>query len=159
MSNISEIEIDRHSPELAAALNSGQIYRKTAEIKAERAEVETPVVTVLADGSTETTNHAQAGDYIVTGAGGERYVVKAPTFAQRYAPKPGAAGIYVALGHIVAVENPYGRPIVIMASWGEKQHGRTDCMIADIYDPATGRREGQPYIIARAEFEKTYAKA
>jgi hypothetical protein len=159
MNDQSEIHIDRHSPVIATALDKdGQIYRKTGEIIAERAVSETPVVTVLADGSTETRNRARPGDYIVTGSGGERYVVKPETFAARYAPKPGEKGVYVALGQIVAVENPFERPIAIMASWGEKQHGSADCMIADIFDPNSKLREGQPYIIARSEFENTYAR-
>jgi hypothetical protein len=158
MKDDAEIEIDRHSPELSAALDHGQLYRKMAEIRAERADRETSVVTVLRDGTRETSNRAMPGDYIVTGVGGERYVMKPSTFAARYAPKPGEDGVYVALGHIVAVENPYARPIVIMASWGEKQHAGADCMIADIFDSRTRRREGQPYLIARAEFDKTYAK-
>ncbi len=29
-------------------------------------------------------------------------------------------------------------------------------MIADVYDPAKGKRAGEPYIIAHAEFEQTY---
>ena len=41
-------------------------------------------------------------------------------------------------------------------SWGEQQHGAADCMIADVFDPAKGRRTGEPYIIARSEFQRTY---
>jgi hypothetical protein len=32
-------------------------------------------------------------------------------------------------------------------------------MIADVFDPAKRKRAGEPYIIARAEFEQTYKLA
>ncbi len=153
------MEIDRHSPEITALLETqGVRYRKLGVVHAERAVVTTPVVTTLTDGTIETKNQAQPGDYIVTAPAGERYVVKPDTFLARYAPKPGEPGIYTALGQIIAAENPYRRPIAIMASWGERQRGAGDCMIADVFDPSEGRR-GEPYLIGRAEFEKTYAKA
>ncbi len=152
-----EIEIDRHAPEISEALaRHGRIYRKTGEVQAEQASAATPVETVLADGTNETKNMAVPGDFIVTAPAGERYVVKPDTFLARYSPKRGQEGVYTARGQIVAVPNPLRRPLSIMASWGEAQHGSANCMIADIYDPATKQRKGQPYLIALAEFKKTY---
>ncbi len=150
-------EMEVSASALADALDRhGQRYRKMAQVRARRARQETAVNTVLAGGAQETKNIAEPGDYIVTGAGGERWVVKPGTFEARYVLKPGRKTVYAARGQAVAVKNPFGRPISIMAPWREKQHGAADCMIADVYDPATRKRAGEPYIIAHAEFERTY---
>jgi hypothetical protein len=53
--------------------------------------------------------------------------------------------------------NPLERAIQFWASWGEVQTGAANCMIADVFDPATKKRAGRPYIIGRAEFEETYS--
>ena len=143
--------------EIAHALErDGKLYRKAAEVQAERATEATPVETVLADGTEETRNVAEPGDYIVTGPGGERYVVKPETFEARYVRKPGKKGVYIARGYTLAVRNPFGQPISIVAPWGERQRGAADCMIADIFDPAKGQRAGEPYLIGSAEFARTY---
>ena len=149
--------VDGASPRFEAALTrQGRRYRKVAEVSAEGVSRPRSVKTVLSNGRTETINRAERGDYIVTAATGERWVVKPDAFSRRYAPKPGAKNIYVAQGEVIAVPNPFGRPIEIVAPWGEKQAGDADCLIADEVDPATGRRARKPYLIARAEFEKTY---
>jgi hypothetical protein len=136
----------------------GKVYRKSGDYRAEKADVATRVETVL-NGKVETTNTAYPGDYIVTGAVGERYVVKPDVFASRYEPKTGQPGVYRALGHVKAIPNPFGRPLHVLAHWGEVQHGDTDCVIVDIYDPATGKRFGHPYLISRAVFDATYKPA
>ncbi len=136
----------------------GKVYRKTGEYRAQKAEVSTPVETVL-DGKVETKNVAYPGDFIVTGAAGERYVVKPDIFASRYEPKQGQAGVYLARGHVKAIPNPFGRPLHVLAHWGEIQHGAADCMIVDIYDTAAGKRFGHPYLISRAVFDATYKLA
>jgi hypothetical protein len=128
--------------EIARALErDGKLYRKAGEVQAQRATEATPVETVLADGTEETRNVAEPGDYIVTGPGGERYVVKPETFEARY------------------VRKPFARPISIVASWGEHQHGAADCMIADVFDRVKGQRAGEPYLIGSAEFARTYKPA
>jgi hypothetical protein len=155
----SEIEIDPKGPEISKALDSdGRIYRKVGEVRATRAHAPAAVETVLADGSKESKNTAAPGDYIVTAPGGERYVVKADVFPARYELKPHTTDVFIARGHVVAIPNPRGRPIFIHAPWGEIQHGSADCMIADIFNPDTRRRAGRPYLISRAEFEKTYRR-
>lgn len=154
------IVIDNNAAGIAHALeSSGKLYRKSAEVQAERAAEATPVETILADGTKETSNVAEPGDYIVTGLGGERYVVKPEIFQARYVRKPGKKDVYIARGYAVAVRNPFGRPISIMAPWGEHQRGAADCMIADVFDPAKGQRAGEPYLIAGAEFARTYKPA
>jgi hypothetical protein len=136
----------------------GKVYRKTGEYRAERTTVPTRVETVL-NGKVETVNTAYPDDYVVTGAAGERYVVKPDVFASRYEPKTGQPGVYLARGHVKAIPNPFGRPLHILAHWGEVQNGDTDCMIVDIYDPAKGTRFGHPYLISRAVFDATYKPA
>jgi hypothetical protein len=142
---------------IAEALDSeAQIYRKSGEYRAVRVEALTPVETVLASGLKETKNTALPGDYIVTGVGGERYVVKPDVFAARYEPKGGSADVFIARGHVKAIPNPFSRPLHIVAPWGEIQHGAADCMVVDIYDPATKKRDGKPYLVSRPEFDATY---
>ncbi len=144
---------------IAEALNrNGKIYRKSGEVRARRVDFMTTVVTTLADGRRETRNVAAPGDYVVTAPGGEQYVVKPDVFAARYELKPGTRDVYLARGEIVAVPNPLGRFLYLVASWGQVQSGSADCMIADVFDPATKKRAGRPYIIDRAEFEKTYSR-
>jgi len=155
----ARIEIDPRAPPISEALDrEGKIYCKTGEVRAEPALVETAVGTILADGTKETKNIAKPGDYIVTAPAGERYAVKPETFLARYVRKPGKKDVYIARGHIVAIPNPFGRPISILASWGEMQHAAGDCMIADVYDPATEQRAGEPYLIAGTEFARTYKR-
>jgi hypothetical protein len=144
---------------IAEALDrNGKTYRKNGYVRARRVSVATPVLTILADGRRETRNVAAPGDYIVTGPGGEQYVVKPDVFAARYERKSGSTDLYFAHGRIVAVPNPLGNAVYLVASWGEVQSGSGDCMIADTLDPATKKRAGRPYIIDRAEFEKTYSR-
>lgn len=154
------IVADVTSQQLESALTEhGHRYKKVAEVRAERALQPCTVITTLSNGQTETTNFAGRGDYIVTAASGERWVVKPDAFKRRYAPKPGEQNVFIALGEVIAAPNPFGRPIEIVAPWGEKQKGEADCLIADELDPATGERAGQPYLIGRAEFEQTYRPA
>ncbi len=153
-----DADIDKLSSSaiLEAVQRHGKLYRKMAEVQAHRADQETAVETVLANGISETKNIAAPGDYVVTGPGGERYVVKHETFKTRYARKPGKKDVYVARGQVVALKNPFGRPICVMAEWGEMQHGSENCMIAAIFDPATKTWAGKPFLIAPEEFARTY---
>ncbi|MGO9547728.1 MAG: PGDYG domain-containing protein [Rhodomicrobium sp.] len=149
--------VDRHAPAITEALDrGGKTYRKSGEVRAIRATAKTAVETILADGTKETKNIADPGDYIVTAPSGERWVVKPETFLARYTLKHGKKHVYIARGLVAAVKNPFGRPISIMASWGERQHGAADCMIADVIDPATNERAGEPYLIAGDLFKQTY---
>ena len=115
------------------------------------------LITRLASGKLETPHAVSPGNPIVKNLGGEEYAPEPDVFAKRYEPKEGVEGVYIAKGYCVAVENPYGEPIVLKAEWGEMQNGDADCMIADIYDKSTGKRGGEPYIIERAAFKQTYA--
>lgn len=157
--NAQPLEVDRHDPKIMDALAEAPIYRKQGEVRATIAQGGEVVVTKLADGTNETTNTANPGDAIITNPGGEQYIIPGDKFAKRYEPKAGAEGVFSARGYCRAIDNPFGSPITMMASWGEMQNGQTDCKIADTYDGATGALGGEPYIIGRAEFEQTYAPA
>lgn len=151
--------VERKDPKILEALNEAPIYKKFTEIKAVVAQGGEVVETKLKDGTVETTNTANPGDGIVTNPGGEQYIVPAEKFGKRYEPKEGEDGVFVAKGHIRAIPNPWGTKITMMASWGEMQNGDENCMIADVYDPITGKSDGEPYIIGIHEFYETYKKA
>lgn len=150
------MKIDRTDPAIAKALDTiGTMYAKFGDIHATVVSEQTPVETVLADGTRETVNVAEPGDFIVTNPGGERYVVKPDKFVKLYDPKNEEPGVYVPKGQVVAVKNPFGVVVTMTVSWGE-QAGAADCWFADTYNPQTGVREGKPRIIGAKEFAETY---
>ncbi|MDD5068828.1 MAG: PGDYG domain-containing protein [Candidatus Pacebacteria bacterium] len=152
-------EINRHAPEIMQGLENAPIFKKQGEMRAEIAKGGEEIITKLTDGTTETKNVAKAGDAIITNPGGERYVIDGIKFAKRYEPKAGEPGVYSAKGYCKAIDNPFNSPVTMMASWGEMQNGAADCLIADTYDIDTKAMGGEPYIIARAEFNQTYKLA
>lgn len=151
------IEVNRHDPMIMERLKEAPVYRKQGEVRATIAQGGEIVITILGDGTTETRNTANPGDAIITNPGGEKYIIiDSEKFRKRYEPKKGEEGVYKAKGHCKAIVNPWHEGITMLASWNEMQNGQADCMIADIFDPATGELGGEPYIIGKAEFTKTY---
>lgn len=148
--------VNRHDKRIIDGLREAPIYRKQGEVRAVIAKGGEVVVTILADGTTETRNTAKQGDAIITNPGGEQYIIGAEKFAKRYEPKEEEEGVFIAKGHSKAIVNPWAVPITMMASWGEMQNGQSDCKIADTYDIETGILGGEPYIIAPREFNQTY---
>lgn len=63
-------------------------YAKFARIQAVQAQGGEAIETILADGTRETTNTANAGDWIVTNPGGEQYIVPGAKFPKKYEPAP-----------------------------------------------------------------------
>ncbi len=63
--------------------------------------------------------------------------------------------MYVAKGYRRAIQNPFGKPIEIMASWGSPQTGDERCFIADTCN-TSGKCDGEPYLIDADAFAKTY---
>lgn len=61
-------------------------FAKFARIQAKEAAGGEEIITVLADGTKETTNIANAGDWIVTNPGGEQYIVPGAKFPKKYEP-------------------------------------------------------------------------
>jgi hypothetical protein len=150
--------IDRHALEIMEGLANAPVYKKQGEVRAQIAKGGEGIVTKLADGTVETKNTAKAGDAIITNPGGEQYIIDGNIFVKKYQPKIGEEGVFIAKGYCKAIDNPFNSVITIMASWGERQNGAADCKLADTYDPETEMTAGEPYIIARAEFEQTYKK-
>lgn len=114
------------------------------------------VITRLDTGKLETPNIAVSGDVIVRNPGGEEYVLKQEKFVARYEPT-NTEGVYRAKGFSRIIKNPFGKPIQMMASWGQMQTGDADCMIADVCDAQGNNMEGEPYIIQSKAFEDTFA--
>lgn len=153
--------VDRHDPKIMEGLEEAPIYKKQGEVKATFAQGGEVVVTKLADGTEETRNTAKQGDAIITNPGGEQYIIGAEKFGNRYEPKVGedgnpVPGVFSAKGYCRAIDNPFGNPITMMASWGEMQNGARDVKIADVYDKDSNMIDGEPYIIGKEEFLKTY---
>ena len=94
-------------------------YKKFGDVSAVQAQKTTPVVTII-DGVEETKNVANPGDWIVTGAKGEKYVIKDETFRKRYKPSS-KHGVYSPIGEAYAFEykGELGKSINFPAPWGE----------------------------------------
>ncbi len=148
-------KVDLNVPTITAVLASAPVFQKQGHVTARRAVVGEKIATVLASGAKETDNTAKEGDWIVTNPSGEQYIIGEQKFNGRYeaTDKP---GVYKAKGSCRAVVNPFGKPIEIMASWGEPQTGGVDCMVADTCDADGSNLGGKPYLIDAAAFAETY---
>lgn len=146
--------INERDPSILAQVADGEIYRKSAQVAAIQATERTPIETILADGTVETSNVAEIGDYIVVNPGGEEYVVQKDKFAGLYeeTDKP---GIFQATGIVKAIQNPTNKWVQMEKSWGI-QEGAPDCMFAATYDPDSNKLIGSARIIGAQEFADTY---
>lgn len=151
-------KIDRLSNDIAEALAEAPVFAKQGTVRARVATEGETITTTLADGKEETTNTANAGDYIVTNPSGEEYIIGAEKFEGRY-KATAEEGVYAANGFCRAITNPHGEEIEIMASWGEPQIGGADCKIADTCDENGTNIGGSPYLIDASAFAETYAAA
>jgi len=108
--------VDLDSPEFDQLLQDASLYIKQAEVQARQVTTKEEVKTPL----DATTSIANAGDWIVTNPGGERYTVADDVFQKAYKAKPGQPGIFVAVGiPVKAIQ--VNRNIVFKAPWGEDQ--------------------------------------
>ena len=148
------LHIERKSPEIREALEKAPIYKKEATVHARRAIAGEEVTTTSATGDVETVSTATDGDWVVTNSSGEDYILPPAIFSDRYEDSD-TPGVYRATGYCKAIQNPYGRPIEIFASWGSAQSGDEHCFIADTCD-ADGNLRGEPYLIEHAAFKQTY---
>ena len=141
------------------------IYHKKRNILAKKAKGGERIDTVTGDGP-ETTNKAEAGDYIVQNQteAREQYVVPKDEFLKKYAPAGTAArnGFteYRSIGKIIALEltaeklKALGLPSTFKfkTDWGED-------MVAKAGDFMGGPTDfSEVYRLARKEFFETYAK-
>lgn len=131
-------------------VKAAPVYVKTAKVKAVKVTVDTPLKTVLKNGTMETERIVPAGSYIITNPDGEEYGIDSDKFAAKY-DTTNEEGIFLAKGKINAIRNPYKEPISIKASWGELQHGDSKCWLAVPVDS-----DETPYIIGSNEFDNTY---
>jgi hypothetical protein len=150
-------QIDRKSPEIMSALAQAPVYKKQGQVEARPATVGEEITTTLEGGAKETVNKAGEGDWIMTNPGGEQYIISEKKFLGRYEATD-KSGVYSAKGYCRAIPNPFGKPIEIMASWGSPQTGDERCLIADTCD-ASGKVDGEPYLIDADAFAKTYKQA
>ena len=146
-----------NSEEYTRALAAAEVFEKTATIQAHIAQEGEAVETVLADGTRETTNTTNEGDFIVTNPGGEQYIVPGEKFAERYEATD-VDGVFKAVGMVRAIKNPTGESMTILAPWGEEMNGDSECYIVTGFDPANPDEIGSDrYIIGVQEFADTYA--
>lgn len=145
--------------------SEGSVYYKKRHILAKKAQGGEKISTVTADGP-ETTNEAEAGDYIVQNLteAGEQYVVPAAEFLKKYEPSganaPEGFREYRSTGKIVAIELTPGRlkdlglpgEFYFATDWGET-------MVAKKGDFMGGPADlSELYRLARKEFFETYAR-
>jgi hypothetical protein len=129
------------------------IYRKTATLRADRVEISRtpqPIVTRIGK-LEETRNIAQKGDRIITGAQGERWVIKAKDFPKLYGRDPKKPGQFVSKSRVRAVKLNEG--VELTAPWGEKQRAKKGGYVV--------QRVGAPrhvYLIEELAFKKTYRR-
>lgn len=133
-------------------LQPASSYVKFARIQALRAQGGEEITTVLADGTEETVNVANAGDFIVTNPGGEQYIVPGEKFTKKYEPdtelgtgwfKPaGGAQTFVKINHNMKIAAP----------WGEVQVLKKGAYL-NVTDP------DNIYGVAESEFHDTYKLA
>lgn len=128
------------------------VYRKTAVLKKSQVKIaakKQDVVTMI-NGQEETRNLARAGDVIVTGVKGERYVMKPAHFRALYEEeKPGRWRAKTKVRALTLVENTE-----LLAPWGERQRTRKGGVVV--------QRVGKPrdvYLIEAKAFAETYAPA
>lgn len=132
--------------------SAAPIFRKTATLKKADvviAEREQEVETTL-DGATETRNTARAGDRIVTGTKGERYVIKADRFGQLYEEDPHDASRYLSRNRVRALQLQEAAEIV--APWGETQRVPAGGYVVQTLD-----NPQDVYLVSAEVFERTYA--
>ncbi|TWD83044.1 hypothetical protein FB561_4197 [Kribbella amoyensis] len=151
--------VDLTSSEYAGRFASSQArtYRKTTKVKAWQLTQDTPLATVLADGTRETDRMAPAEHWVVENPGGEQYAVEPEKFEALY-DATSEPGVFQAKGRIRAIENPTGGPVWINAPWGEPQYGSADCRFACSVLADGSLDLAKPYIIGRAELKQTYAE-
>jgi PGDYG protein len=127
--------------------NDGEIYeRRIIPLRgAKQLNEPQTVETDLGEGSVETTVKAKAGDWVITGAEGERFVLNTEKFQSRY--RPDDKNGYIPREHaVIALKNPFEKPIKIKAPWGEYEQGGTDCYLVVSLDNH-GKLGNDRYII------------
>lgn len=148
--------IDLSGEEWTERLAQAPLYRKTALVHIRPAIPGEHVVTILADGSEETSNIAAEDDVVITNPGGEKQIVSLEKAVQRY-DLTDTSGLFLAKGMVRAITNPFDHPISIRAPWGDLQYGGAECRIVALYDPTfPDEVSADRYIVGEKEFYETY---
>jgi len=149
--------VDLFSTEMEAKIkNEGQIYqRKVETIRGAEQVVEPQTVeTHLPDGTLESSVEAKPGEWIITGAKGEKFVFSAKKFDGLY--QSDDKGGYVPRERkVIALKNPFGEPVKISAPWGTPenpsfQEGSENCYLVVSLDE-DGAFTSDRYIIGDEE--------
>ncbi|NNG03972.1 MAG: hypothetical protein HKM95_07705 [Inquilinus sp.] len=144
------------NPDEYAVIDAGKVdfagaayYRKCASVTARVAQAGEEIVTIV-DGTQETRNVANAGDYVVRNPGGEEYIVEKAKFEGRYALVAGTTDTYLPSGPpVMAV--PLAENVRFLAPWGEEQFINAGGFLLN--------NAGDIYGIQKREFLETYANS
>lgn len=124
---------------------------KFQRINARPAKPGEVVHTVLADGTNETSNVAQEGDYVVNNVGSpEQWIVRGKDFVKKYVEDEGNPGVYRPKGGPMEVFD-VGEDIEGVAPWGENMRVKKGGYI--MRDP---NNPNDAYGIGLDEFNKSY---
>jgi hypothetical protein len=149
--------VDLFSAEMEEKLKTeGKIYRRKIEpIRgAEQVTKLQTVETRLPDGTVESSVEAKEGEWIITGAKGEKFVFSQKKFDGLY-DSDGKGGFVPKDRKVIAIPNPYGGAVKISAPWGtpEKpayQDGSEKCFLVVSLDESTNFTNDR-YIIGDEE--------
>ena len=136
--------------------NSGKLYKRKIEpIRgAEKVTEGQTVETFLSNGVQESVVDAKPGDWIITGAEGEKFVFTAKKFIDLYI-SDGQGGYLPKNRKVMALKNPFGKQIKIVAPWSTKespayQEGDEHCFVVASLDDL-GDFTGDRYLIGNEE--------
>jgi hypothetical protein len=132
--------------------SNAPVYRKATTLAKSQVEVaksSQEVVTVI-NGKEETRNTASAGDHIVTGVKGEKYIIKAGMFPGLYEEDPADPSRYISKNVIRALV--LSEDTELTAPWGERQRAEKGGVVAQRVDDPK-----DIYLIEKGAFESTYA--
>ncbi len=149
--------VDLFDAEMEGRLKTeGKMYRRKIESIRGAEQVTRPqtVETRLLDGTVESSVEAKAGEWIITGAQGEKFVFSQNKFAGLYNPD-GNGGFVPKDRKVIALQNPFGGAVKISAPWGtaEKpayQSGSERCFFVVSLDES-GTFTSDRYIIGDEE--------
>lgn len=142
------------NPDDYAVIDPGKVdfagaeyYRKCALVTARVAQAGEEIVTIV-DGTRETRNTANAGDYVVRNPGGEEYIVEKAKFEGRYELVAGTEDSYRPSGAPVKAIS-LAESVRFVAPWGEEQFINAGGFLLN--------NAGDIYGIQKQEFFDTYA--
>ena len=149
--------VDLFSAEMEEKLKTeGKIYsRKIESIRAAEQVIKSQTVeTRLPDGTIESSVEAKEGEWIITGAKGEKFVFSQKKFDGLY-DSDGKGGFVPKERKVIALPNPFGEAVKIFAPWGtpEKpayQEGSEKCFFVASLDESSNFTNDR-YIIGDEE--------